>query len=221
MDKVLRKRFMVLGSMVALLTGFVFGVQLLAAQGQNEVPRIEEHGNPERKPLTSTEIQQALSVLRRDSRIRETLARSQQVQTILVERHQEDKEASPSERRAHVVLYIYDTNETISSVVTLEPRPSVEDLTVTRGQPPGLTAQEVEEAKQLALDDPTVQERLRDAGLAGRESELIITHLLAHASSPDDPCSIDRCVALFFNTEDAVLAIEPIVNLITGEVQIQ
>jgi hypothetical protein len=140
---------------------------------------------------------------------------------VFVERREDDKHAPTGHRRADVVLYNYDTNETVSAVVTLGPRPRVEHLTVTQGQPPGLSTQEVEEAKQLALAHPPVQARLQAAGLAGRERDLIITHLHAQGAAPGDPCATHRCVRLFFNTHEAVLDIEPIVDLTTGDVEVQ
>ena len=120
-----------------------------------------------------------------------------------------------------MVLYNYDTNETISAVVTLGPRPAVEELTVVPDQPLGLGIEEVEEARQLALAHPTVQEALRASGLTERDRELVVTHIRVQTDAPDDPCSTDRCIVLFFNTQDGVLDIEPVVNLTTGEVEVQ
>jgi Cu2+-containing amine oxidase len=139
---------------------------------------------------------------------------------VSVERHEEAKGTSAGERRADVVLYNYDTNETLSAVVTLGPRQRVEELRVAPDQAPGLGVQEVEEAEQLALANPIVQAELRAAGLTGREQELHIAHIMAQAVSPDDPCSTDRCVVLFFSTPDFTLDIEPVVNLTTGQVEI-
>ena len=145
---------------------------------------------------------------------------------MLVERREEDKDVRTGQRRtgqrrADVVLYNYDTNETISAVVILAPGPQrVADLAVIRGQPRGLSAEEVQEAQQLALAHPAVQAALQAAGLAGRESELIITHMHVRAAAPDR-CSTHRCVALSFNTRDAVLGIEPVVDLTTGDVAVQ
>lgn len=221
MNKVLRIRFMLLGFLVTLLAVLVLGIQLPASQERGEGVRIEKQENRELQPLSTAEKQQAITVLQSDNRALRSLAGSQRVRTILIERHEEDKGAPTGKRRADVVLYNYDTNETTSAVVTLGPLPGVEYLTVTRDHPPGLSTQEVEEAKQLALAHPTVQARLRAADLAGREHELIITHLLARAAAPDDPCSTHRCVALFFNTRDAVLDIKPVVDLTTEEVEIQ
>jgi len=170
------------------------------------------------QPLNAAEIDTATSTLERDDRARTRLAKGQRVQTVLVERHEEDKDAPAGQRHAGVVKYNYDTNETISAVVTLGPGPQVEQLTVTKGQPPGLGPQEVEEARLLALAHPTVQAELRAAGL--RESDLVITHMQVPPAAPGDRCSTDRCVVLFFNTRAAALGIEPTVNLTTREVNI-
>jgi Cu2+-containing amine oxidase len=221
MNRVLHICLMVFGLLAILLAGIVLSIQLPAAQERGNPPVIDEWEDRALQPLTVTEIQQANTAIRSDNRARRVLAGNQRVRTIFVERYEEDKNAPTGQRRAHIVLYNYDTNETLSAVVTLEPRPWVDHLTVTKSQPPVVSTQEVDEAKQLALNHPTVRARLWTAGLAGRESELIITHLLARATAPDDPCSTHRCIALFFNTHDAVLGIEPIVDLTTGEVEIQ
>jgi Cu2+-containing amine oxidase len=208
-------------SLSTLLAALPLAGQPLESQAQDEAVRIEEHVDQALQPLTAAEIRQATTVLQRDDRARARLLTSQRVRTVSVERHEDDKGAPPGQRRADVVLYNYDTNETISAVVALDPRPRIEHFTVTPDQPPGLGTQEVEEAQQLALAHPTVQAELREAGLAGRESEFLITHIRVQAAAPGDPCSTDRCVALFFNTRDAVLDIQPIVNLTTGEVEVQ
>ena len=204
-----------------LLAALALTAQPLGSQAQDEAVRIEEHLDQALQPLTAAEIQQATTVLQRDDRARARLATGQRVRTVSVERHEDDKGAPTGQRRADVVLYNYDTNETISAIVALDPMPRIEHLTVIRDQPPGLGIQEVEEAQQLALGHPTVQAELQAAGLAGRESDLLITHIRVQAAAPGDPCSTDRCVALFFNTRDAVLDIQPVVNLTTGEVEVQ
>jgi Cu2+-containing amine oxidase len=208
------------------LLGMLLAVPALAAQPvasqvQNEAVRIEERKDPALQPLSAAETRQATSILQGDERARTRLASGQRVRTVYIERRVEDKGAPRGQRRADVVLYNYDTNETISAVVALGPRQRIEQLTVTRGQPLGLGTQEVEEAQQLALAHPAVQAELRAAGLAGRESELIITSMRIQTVAPGDPCSSDRCVTLFFNTRDAVLDIQPVVNLTTGEVEVQ
>ena len=97
----------------------------------------------------------------------------------------------------------------------------IDELAITPDQPPGVGTQEVEEARQLALADPNVRAALRDAGFSGRERDFIVTYIRVQAAAADDPCSTDRCVALFFNTRDAVLDIEPLVNLTTRQVELQ
>lgn len=170
------------------------------------------------KPLTAAEIQQAMTVLKSDDRVRTSLATSRRLRTISIERHEEDKPALTSARRANVVLYNYDRNEIISAVVALGPRPRVDHLTVIRDQEP-MSAQGVEEAKKLALADSNVQAQLRTAGLAGRENELIITNRRFESAVPDDPCSIHLCIQLNFNTSDANLGIHAVVDLTTMEVK--
>jgi hypothetical protein len=209
-----------LGLLATLLAALVLAGPLPASQTGGEGVRIEGYADPGRQPLTAAEIQQATTALESDTRARKSLAGSQRVRTIVVERAEEDKDARTGQRHAQLVLYNYDTNETIAAVVTLGPSPGIKHLTVTRGQPLGVGTEEAEEATRLALAHPTVQARLQAAGLAGRESELIITHLLAQPPAPD-ACATHRCVMLFFNTPDAVLDIEPVVDLTTGEVEVQ
>lgn len=206
---------------VLLAALLVLAAQPLPAQAPNESLRIEERTDPALQPLSPAEIRQATRILQGDDRARTRLAADQRVRTVYVERRVEDKGAPPGQRRADVVLYNYDTDETISAVVTLSPRQRIEQLTVIQGQPPGLGPEEVAEAQQLALADPAVQAELRAAGLAGRESELIITQIGVRTDDPDDPCATHRCVLLFFNTQDTVLRLQPIVDLTTGEVQLR
>jgi hypothetical protein len=170
---------------------------------------IEESVDPALEPLTPREERQAVNALVQDVGVGD-----QQVEVVSVDRHEED-----DQRSADVILYNYDTEETIAGVVSLEPRPVVEEVAVTPEQALGLGAEEVEQAQQLALADPTVQAELRAIGVT--ERELIITHLRFETELPDDPCSTDRCVLLFFNTAEAALDLQPIVNLTTGEVAIQ
>jgi len=221
MKQVLYRSIAIRGLLAALLAASALAAQSLASRAQDAAARIEEHVNPALRPLTAAEIDQATAALETDERTRTRLARGQRVRTVLVERHEEGKDTPASQRRADVVQYNYDTNETVSAVVTLGAAPQVENLTVTQGPPLGLGQQEVEEAQLLALAHPTVQAELRAAGLAGRESELFITHMQVQAAAPDDPCSSDRCVVLFLNTRDAVLGVQPIVNLTTGEVEVE
>jgi hypothetical protein len=209
------------GLLATLLAALAFAVHPVAAQAPDENVSIEETLDEAFRPLTAREIRQAVSALRRDEEASERLPGNQRVRTVSVERHEEDKGAPTDQLRADVILYNYDTNETIAAVVTLGPSPVVEQLMVTPDQAPGLGAEEVEEARQLALAHPTVQAQLRADDLTGRERELMITHIRVQTEAPDDPCSTDRCVVLFFNTPDAVLDIEPVVNLTTGEVGIQ
>ncbi len=196
-------------------------LQPLAAQAPDEDVSIEGHTDQALQPLTAREMRQAESALRGDVAAAMRLSGSQRVRTVSVERHEEEKGAPSDQRRADVVMYNYDTDETISAVVTLGARREVEDLTVTPGQAPGLGPEEVEEARQLALAHPAVQAELRATGLTGRERELIVTHIRIQTDAPNDPCSTDRCVLLYFNTPDTVLDIEPVVNLTTRQVEVQ
>jgi Cu2+-containing amine oxidase len=218
---VLDGRFRAGGLSAVLLAALAVVAAPPALEADEEEVSIEGYVDPALQPLTAREVRQALTALQSDRMAPMALARGQRIQTVSVERHEEDKNAPPGQRRADVVLYNYDTDETLTAVVALGPRSVVEELEVVPGQPPALAPQEVERAQQLALADPVVQAELRAAGLDGRESELFITHLLAHPAEPSDPCWSHRCVMLFLNTPDAVLPIEPIVDLTIGEVEVQ
>lgn len=191
----------------------------LGSGAQDESARVEEFVDEALQPLTADEVDQATDAVAGDERTR-TLS-GERIRTVIVERHEEGKDAPAGQRRADVVQYNYDANKTVSAVVSLGARAQVEDLAVTQGPPIGFGRQELEEAQQLALAHPTVQAELRAAGLAGREGELVITHMQVQAVDPDDPCRTDRCVVLFFNTRDAVLGVQPIVNLTTREVEVE
>jgi Cu2+-containing amine oxidase len=222
----LRMRFRMRDSLATVLAALALAAEPVASQVRDETPRIKEYVDDTLQPLTAAEIQQATAVLQRDDRAHALLVSDQRVRTVFIERREDDKDVDTGQpradrRRADVVLYNYDTDETISAVVTLGPGPRVEHLAVTPGQPAALGSQEVEEARQLALADPTVQAGLRAAGLLGRESEFIITGLRFQPAVLDEPCSTHRCVVLFFNTRDSVLGIEPIVDLTTREVQVR
>jgi hypothetical protein len=98
------------GLLATLLAALALTVQPVAAQAPDEDVSIEEHLDEALQPLTAREVRQAVSALQRDVGAATRLAR---IRTVSVERHEEDKEAPTDERRADVVLYNYDTNETI------------------------------------------------------------------------------------------------------------
>jgi Cu2+-containing amine oxidase len=210
-----RFRFMVLGPSVLLLA-----IVALARVGSSQDGvRVEQQHHPGLRALTAAERRDAVAaVVQQERRAATSLATGKRVETVVVERyHDEDKGARSSDQRAHVVLYNYETSETVSAIVSLGSL-RVESMSVVKDQPPGLGPAEIERARQVALAHPTVRARLQAAGMAGREHELIITHLLVRAVAPGDPCFTRRCVALFFNTRTDVLGIEPIVDLGTGHV---
>jgi hypothetical protein len=190
---------------VLLALGTVFGPSLLLAQ-PGPASLLD--------PLTPDEQQQARSVLLGDARARAHVNAGQKTRIVRTERHELGKgRLGPAVRSADVVMYDYTTNETVSAVVSLGNTPRVEQLATTTNRPPALSAEEVSEAKQLALASPAVQSKLAAAGLAGREGELMITHMLGVTRNVADPCSRHRCVQLFLNTANAVLDFQPVVDL--------
>ena len=144
MDQVLHhRRVRMRGLLAPLLTTLALAAQPLTSQAQDEAARIERHVNQALQPLTAAEIDQVTAALQSDDRARARLATNQRVRTVLVERHEEDKGAPTGQRRADVVLYNYDTNETTSAVVTLGAEPqsrapySHPGPTTGRGHPGG------------------------------------------------------------------------------------
>ncbi len=170
-------------------------------------------------PLTPNEKALATKVLLGDAKLQQYMGQSPRYRIVNIERHEEDKARPMAERRADVVIYKYTTDEAISAVVNLGSSPRVDAIVVTRDLPPALSPEEVEEAKRLAVADPGVQGRLSAAGIA--EQSFIITHLLARAVQRDAACSTHRCVMLFFNTRDAALEINPVVDLSAQRVALQ
>jgi Cu2+-containing amine oxidase len=166
-------------------------------------------------PLTELEIEQAQAVLLGDARMEPHLASERRTRFLTFERHAAAKFDPPDGvRRANVVFYDYSTLETVSATVSLGATPRVDALVTTTGRPPGLSGEELAEARALALEDGRVQAALLAAGISPPEqADLIVTHLMAAADDPADPCSSHRCVALFLNTVDAVVRIEPIIDL--------
>lgn len=156
-------------------------------------------------PLNAHEIDLARSALLANVTVREHLGRMPYYAIVNVERHVEQKDATSAGRRADVILYSYATNETISAVVGLAGNPRVDALRVTRDLPPPLGAEEVEAARRLALANAAVRSRLQAVGVADSDPSLIVTHLLGRTEDARDPCSRNRCVVLFFNTEAAFL----------------
>ncbi|MGH9198843.1 MAG: hypothetical protein ACRD1T_24335 [Acidimicrobiia bacterium] len=156
-------------------------------------------------PLSSSEIELAKGVLLNDLRVRQSLGSNPRYVIINVERHNEDKSLVTGRRRADVMLYNYTTDETTTAVVNLAGTPAIDAIRVTKDMPPPLGAEEVETATQLALANSAVQSRLQSAGVAGSDPQLIVTHLFGRTDDTSDPCSKNRCVLLFFNTESAFL----------------
>jgi Cu2+-containing amine oxidase len=162
-------------------------------------------------PLTSAEKEQATKVLLGDPRMRQAIGISSSYRIVNIERHEEDKGiAATGGRRADVIMYNYATDETISCVVNLGSNPRVDAMKITKDLPSALSPEEVNEAKRLALADPIVQARLGSAGIT--EHPLIITYLLARVQT-NPACSTHRCLMLFFNTQDAALDINVVVDL--------
>src|SRR5688500_13271693 len=105
------------GFQMFLVAGFILVTQPPTSLAQEEITKVEEHLNPALQPLTAAEIDQAIAAFEGDQRSRERVTRNQRIQTILVERHEEGKDTLQDQRRADVVRYNYDTNETISAIV--------------------------------------------------------------------------------------------------------
>ena len=206
---------------LSLLVGIAHPVLSMAQTTRGSV-LIQSYEDPALRPLSDGEVQQAVQVMQRDNRYVAAQASRQRVEMVLAtSMAPRDKDEPAGMRRAHVVTYNYDTNETSSAVVTLWPREQLEHYDVSAGPPPLLSPQELQRAKALALANAGVNARLQVAGLGGRTGELIITHLLARGATPSDSCGTQRCVLLMIGTREAVLDGGVLVNLTTGNVEVR
>jgi hypothetical protein len=210
----------------ALLLACLFSLSV-AAQTERIV-------RPERPlpldPLTPAERAVAEQAARAAPAVREFLSRGRTrlIYVDFIAYKRDPKLAEPTGRFADVLFYGYDDDIGLRALVDVEAR-SVVDVTRMPGRSVPLTFEEVEEASQLALASREVARLLGERagsfrparGPAAREqiNDNRIEALRTLGSTPDDPCTRDRCVVLFFRTGNRYIAINQVaVDLTTRRV---
>lgn len=173
-------------------------------------------------PLSVFEVEQAKALFLRDANVLKKLGGKTRFRIVTVERHEYPKNAAlTSQRAANITAYNYNTDEAISAVVGLGTS-DVTNVVTTTGLQPSLSPEELAEARQLATADPSVQAKLSLAGVNAADMDLLmVTHLFLKDNETGGSCAIHRCVVLFFNTQDAVLGVAPIVDLSAQRVEVQ
>lgn len=135
------------------------------------------------------------------------------------------------ERAAEIVFYRFNGNVGVRVVVSLA-RKSVTEVQAIEGSAVPVTPQEWTDAVQLALRDPQIQQLLgndlaRFRTLTRRQSnsatlrQNAVRSMLLVAPKPNDPCSGNRCVELYFRRGSAYLIDTAVVNLSSGTVRIE
>jgi hypothetical protein len=183
-------------------------------------------------PLTAVETARAEEVARGNGAAKEFLAKGRSrliyVQYIAVKR--DPKITEPSGRFADVLFYRYPDDMGLRLLVDLEAGAAV-DVANVRGRSVPLAAAEVEEAARLALAQGEVVRLLGEnagsfraaTGPATREqlNDNRIEALRTLGSTPDDPCTRERCVVLFFRSHNRYIAMnQVVVDLTTGRVTV-
>jgi hypothetical protein len=183
-------------------------------------------------PLTPEERTVGEEIARANDRVREFLAkgRSQLIYVEFIAVKRDGAQAEPSGRFADVLFYRYDDDAGLRVLVDLGAR-IVADIVPVPGHSVPLTFDEVQEAARLALASGEVARLLGDnagsfrpaRGPATREqmNENRIEGLRTLGSTPDDPCTRDRCVVLFFRTRNRYIAMNRVVvDLTTNRVMV-
>lgn len=129
-------------------------------------------------------------------------------------------------RHAIVTFYDYGRDEGLSVLVNLGAA-AVVDTAPVPSQSVGLAPREVARAVELALQNEDVRRRVRAEGTTFRPrarrtgpGEDAVDAIRVRGTSPDDPCSRDRCVELFFQRGGRYIVGQRIVvNLTRGTVR--
>lgn len=178
-------------------------------------------------PLTPAERAAGEELARGNDKVREFLAKGR-TRAIYSEfiAPKLNRGDEPSGRYADVLFYRYDDDAGLRVLVDLGAR-AVVDMAPVAGHSVPLTAAEVEEAARLALANAEVARLLGpEAGtfrpaLAPANRDTIndnrIEGLRTLGGSPDDPCTRDRCVVLFFRTHNRYIAMNRVVVDLTAQ----
>jgi len=150
-------------------------------------------------------------------------------EVLLIERHEEEKNAPKDLRRADIFTYDYSTNELISSIVDLNTQ-QVVSTTRKKGIQLPLTENEIKRAKEIVFNDEDERQILAyeyqriTSRIMTDTTELNIKAFTFTADSLPNRtneasklCGNHRCAQLMLYTgENIVFEISPIVNLSEG-----
>lgn len=182
-------------------------------------------------PLTAEERERAVNVAREEALRRNELQREQfsfvGVELVVLKSDaQRPPEPARSMRHAAVLFYRYDRSDGLQVLVALN-NGQVRSLERVRGESVPVGREEVERAAELALRDVAVTRLLGDSartfkvGIAQSAQENTIEGLRVLGADPDDPCSRQRCVDLFFRVGGNYIAGNRVlVNLSTRTVRV-
>ena len=181
-------------------------------------------------PLTRAERATAEQIARSNASVREFLAgdRSRLIYAEFISVKRNPEVAEPSRRFADVLFYRYKDDSGLRVLVDLGAG-TVADIAPVAGRSVPLASAEVEEAARLALADSDVVRLLGEragsfrvaTGPATRAqlTENRIEALRTLGTTPDDPCTRDRCLVLFFRAQNRYIAMnQVVVDLTAGRV---
>lgn len=210
-----------LGAGVVVAALAVAGVAIAGAQADTD-PRGTD-------PLSPAELEEAAGFARSQDATEGAGLDGDDV-LLLVERHEEDKDAPEGLRRADVYVYSYADDVLTRTLVDLTTGQAVTSQVLADTQLP-LVAEEVDRALQLALEDPAFETLLatRFRQATGRDlvdpaTDLSVQALVFRAASNPAAargdaaaCGEHRCAQLLIESSDDLLVnLLPIVDLSEG-----
>jgi hypothetical protein len=205
----------------ALITVFLLSPVMARAQGPLPLD-----------PLTNQERVIADSVVRADARVREMVGggRTRPIHLDFISVKPRAGEVSrdglPASRHAEVLIYNYDRNQGILALVDITAR-RVVDVARIPGQSVPINADEVAVAARMALTDPRVARLFGDqmpafrvatgpSTLADQDSPRI-EGIRIVGGAPNDPCTLHRCIALFFRVNNRYVQLNRVVVDLTAQ----
>jgi len=180
-------------------------------------------------PLMASERAAAEQIARANPTAKEFLTgRARLIYSDFIAVKRDPKVTDPVGRFADVLFYRYNDDTGLRLLVDLNAA-TVVDVTRVNGRSVPLAAGEIEEAARLALASSEVARLLGEragsfrvaTGAATREqiNDNRIEALRTLGSTPDDPCTRDRCVVLFFRSQNRYIALnQVVVDLTTSRV---
>jgi hypothetical protein len=183
-------------------------------------------------PLDASERERAVNLAREEA-LRQKQLQPEKFSLVGVElvgfkdstvKNEPAPETSP--RHASVLFYRSDRNDGLQVLVDLAAG-RARDLVTLRGPSVPIGREEVERAAAIALQDAGVKTLLGDAvssfrvGIAQSDQENTIEGLRVLGAGPNDPCSRQRCVDLFFRQNGGyIVGSRVTVNLSTSTVRV-